>query len=135
MSRETIVVVNGTFDILHAGHLKLLALARSLGSRVIVCIDSDKRIKELKGPDRPINSQQDRVLMLEALKYVDSVHIFDTDLELRNTIRGYAPDYMVKGSDYANKPVIGDEYCRNVVYLKRDDKYSTTKTIKSIASR
>jgi cytidyltransferase-like protein len=78
----TKVVVNGTFDILHLGHLKLLEYASGFpGSYVLVLTDSDRRIKELKGNDRPINNEYERSSMLFALKYVDRVEVFDTDQE------------------------------------------------------
>ena len=69
----TRVIVNGTFDILHPGHVALLTYAKSLGDFLIVAIDSDERVKKLKGSDRPINGQEDRKTMLEALKPVDKV--------------------------------------------------------------
>ena len=75
----TRVFVNGTFDIVHRGHLEMLQYARSLGDEVLVAIDSDRRVRELKGGGRPINNQIDRQFMLESLKYVDRVCIFDSD--------------------------------------------------------
>ena len=79
----TRVVVNGTFDIIHLGHLRLLDYARSLpNSYVLVLTDSDRRIKQLKGNDRPINNEYERCSLLFALKSVDRVETFDTDHEL-----------------------------------------------------
>jgi D-beta-D-heptose 7-phosphate kinase/D-beta-D-heptose 1-phosphate adenosyltransferase len=72
------VVVNGTFDIVHVGHLRMLQLARSLGDYVLVCIDTDRRVKELKGIDRPINNQQERAELLLNLRSVDEVQYFDS---------------------------------------------------------
>ena len=92
------VFVNGTFDILHVGHIALLDYAKSLGDQLVVGIDSDDRVRLLKGSNRPINSQLERGTILSALKSVDEVFVFDTDDELRSLIQ--ACDIMVKGSDY-----------------------------------
>lgn len=130
------IVVNGSFDIVHLGHLKLLEFARSyLDSFVYVLIDSDRRIKELKGSDRPVNNQEERKFLLESLRWVDRVDIFDSDTELENLIKIYQPDVMVKGSDYRDKPVIGAEYCKTIDYYERIEEYSTTKKIHSIINR
>ena len=132
----TKVVVNGTFDILHLGHLKLLEYARGFpDSYVLVLTDSDRRIKELKGNERPINNEYERSSMLFALKYVDRVEIFDTDQELIDLIKRFEPDIMVKGSDYQGKPIIGAEYCKQIKFYDRLGNYSTTKTIQDITSR
>ena len=76
------VMVNGTFDILHRGHLELLRFAKHQGDQLLVAIDSDRRVKELKGASRPINTEEDRRLMLSSLKFVDIVLIFDSKEEL-----------------------------------------------------
>ena len=132
----TKVVVNGTFDILHLGHLKLLEYARGFpNSYVLVLTDSDRRIKELKGNERPINNEYERSSMLFALKYVDRVEIFDTDQELIDLIKRFEPDIMVKGSDYQDKPIIGAEYCKQIKFYDRLGNYSTTKTIQDITNR
>ena len=132
----TKVVVNGTFDILHLGHLKLLEYARGFpDSYVLVLTDSDRRIKELKGNERPINNEYERSSMLFALKYVDRVEIFDTDQELIDLIKRFEPDIMVKGSDYQDKPIIGAEYCKQIKFYDRLGNYSTTKTIQDITNR
>ena len=132
----TRVVVNGTFDIIHLGHLKLLEYARSFpSSYVLVLTDSDRRIKQLKGNDRPINNEYERCSMLFALKFVDRVETFDTDQELVDLIKGFAPDVMVKGSDYQGKPIIGAEYCKEIKFYDRLGNYSTTNKIQDIAAR
>ena len=129
----TKIFVNGTFDILHLGHLELLAYARSLGDFVYVGIDSDRRVKELKGSTRPINNQIERKKMLEALRYVDCVHVFDTDKELCELIADC--DIMVKGDDYKDKPIVGQEVCKQIIFYKKIDGYSTTQKISDITSR
>ena len=94
------IIVNGSFDILHLGHLRLLAHAKSYpNSYVYVLIDSDRRIRELKGPSRPVNNEYERSNMLVSLRYVDRVDIFDSDEELINYIKKFQPDLMIKGSE------------------------------------
>jgi rfaE bifunctional protein nucleotidyltransferase chain/domain len=127
------VFVNGTFDILHVGHVALLDYAKSLGDQLIVGIDSDARVKLLKGSDRPINSQIERGTLLAALKSVDEVFVFDTDDELRSLIQ--ACDIMVKGSDYRDKPIVGQEICKQIVFFERLNGYSTTNKIQDIINR
>ena len=130
------IIVNGTFDILHLGHLRLLQYAKSYpNSFVYVLIDSDRRVKELKGPSRPINSDYERASFLNALRCVDKVDIFDTDQELINYIKNYDPDLMVKGSDYEGKPIIGSEFCKKIIFYDRLKNYSTTKKIQDIIIR
>lgn len=128
------VIVNGTFDILHTGHLDLLKFAKSRGDHLLVCIDTDARVRELKGPSRPINSQEDRRYMLESLKYVDEVRFFDSDQSLVDIIKEYQPAIMVKGSDYKGKIIVGQEYIPEMLYYERTE-HSTTKTIQDIISR
>jgi len=130
------VIVNGTFDILHLGHIRLLEYARSFPqSYVYVLIDSDRRVKELKGSGRPVHNEYERSSFLFALKAVDRVDVFDTDEELRNYIKTYEPDVMVKGSDYRNKTIIGSEYCKEIKFYDRLERYSTTNKIQDIISR
>jgi rfaE bifunctional protein nucleotidyltransferase chain/domain len=132
----TQVVVNGTFDIIHLGHLRLLQYARSFpNSYVLVLIDSDRRVRELKGANRPVNTEYERCSMLFALKCVDRVETFDSDQELVDLIKGFEPDVMVKGSDYRDKPIIGAEYCKEIKFYDRFKDYSTTNKIQDIANR
>ena len=128
------IFVNGTFDILHPGHVQLLNYARSLGDSLIVAIDSDRRVRELKGKDRPINSEDDRKFMLENLCSVDSVWLFDSDQELEDICRLYNP-VMVKGSDYRDRAIVGQQYCKEIVFYDRIEPYSTTRAIQDISSR
>lgn len=128
------IFVNGTFDILHPGHVQLLNYARGLGDNLIVAIDSDRRVRELKGEDRPVNSEHDRKLMLENLRSVDSVWVFDSNQELEDICRLYNP-IMVKGSDYCNRYIVGQQYCKEIIFYDRIEPYSTTQSIQNIGSR
>lgn len=130
------ILVNGTFDILHLGHIKLLEYAKSFPqSYVYVLIDSDRRVRELKGSERPIHNEYERSSFLFALKFVDRVDVFDTDSELRDYVKNFAPDIMVKGSDYKGKQIIGAEYCKEIKFYDRLEKYSTTNKIQDIINR
>jgi D-beta-D-heptose 7-phosphate kinase/D-beta-D-heptose 1-phosphate adenosyltransferase len=132
----TKVVVNGSFDIFHYGHLRLLQFAKSFtNAYVYVLIDSDRRIKQLKGSDRPINTEIERLSLLSELRSVDCVDIFNSDAELDLLIKNFKPDLMVKGSDYKDKPIIGAEHCPTIIFYDRIPTYSTTEKIQSIANR
>jgi len=127
------VFVNGTFDIIHMGHLELLEFAKSLGDFLVVAIDSDRRVKQLKGPTRPINTEYERKQMLEAIRWVDRVYVFDSDAELISHISDC--DLMVKGSDYRGKPIVGQDACPEIVFFERLEDYSSSKKIEDIISR
>lgn len=129
------IFVNGTFDILHRGHLELLNYAKSLGDFLLVGVDSDDRVKEKKGPTRPIYNQGERKFFLENLKAVDSVDIFSSDSELESMIKSFKPDIMVVGSDWKGKPVIGSHYAAKLIFFDRIGDYATTRTIQSIIDR
>jgi D-beta-D-heptose 7-phosphate kinase/D-beta-D-heptose 1-phosphate adenosyltransferase len=128
------IVVNGTFDILHRGHIEMLEYAKSLGDQLLVCIDTDRRVTELKGPTRPINNQQDRAFILQSLKCVDIVEFFDSTEELIEIIEMYKPDIMVKGSDYIGKPIVGESLCKEIKFYDRTE-HSTTEIIQRIIDR
>jgi|TARA_B100000035_G_scaffold48592_1_gene37101 D-beta-D-heptose 7-phosphate kinase/D-beta-D-heptose 1-phosphate adenosyltransferase len=132
---QTKVFVNGTFDLLHKGHLELLNFAKSLGDRLYVGIDTDRRVSEKKGPSRPIYNQEERKFFLENLKAVDKVSLFDSDLELEVLINFIQPDIMVVGSDWEGKSVIGSMYAAKLVFFSRISDYATTKTIQRIIDR
>lgn len=130
------VIVNGTFDVLHVGHIMLLQSARITSSTFVkVLIDSDRRISEIKGPLRPINNVYERSTLLMALKYVDQVVVFDSDQELADEIKHFAPDVMIKGSDYKGKHIIGSEYCKEIRFYERLNQFSSTKKIQDIVNR
>ena len=135
MMPKNIVFTNGCFDILHVGHLRLFKYCKSLGEHVVVAIDTDDRVKESKGPNRPVNNLEERVEMLSALRDVDEVRFFSSDIELTNLVKSIRPQFMVVGSDYENKRVIGSEYAKELRFFRRIDGYSTTGKIKNISDR
>lgn len=130
-----IIFVNGCFDVLHPGHIQLFKYAKSLGDYLIVAIDSDKRVSEMKGPERPIFSQSDRSQTLEAIRYIDVVHIFDSKEDLENLLKSITPDIMIVGSDWKGKEVVGKHYAKAVRFFDRVGEYSTTRTIQGITYR
>jgi rfaE bifunctional protein nucleotidyltransferase chain/domain len=129
------IFVNGTFDILHPGHIQLLNYAKSLGDTLTVGIDSDRRVREKKGCARPVYNVGDRAYMLQNLKAVDYVVVFDSDEELERCIKTVKPDIMVVGSDWKGKSVIGSMYSAELRFFDRIEEYATTKTIQSIINR
>ena len=94
-----VVFTNGVFDLIHVGHLRYLAQAKSLGDVLVVAINSDRSVRELKGPDRPITNESERAEVLAAFREVDYVTIFD-DISPRGLIASLLPDVLVKGGDY-----------------------------------
>jgi D-beta-D-heptose 7-phosphate kinase/D-beta-D-heptose 1-phosphate adenosyltransferase len=127
--------VNGCFDVLHPGHFELLKYARSLGDYLIVAIDSDRKVAEMKGPERPIFSQNDRLTMLTGIRYVDIVYVFDTKKDLEDLLESIKPDILVVGSDWKGKEVVGSQYAKAVRFFNRLGDYSTTQTIRGITYR
>lgn len=112
----------------------MLQFAKSQGDHLLVCIDTDRRVKELKGRTRPINNQDDRKFMLYNLRSVDTVMLFDSSEELIDIIKEYNPDIMVKGSDYRDRSIVGKQYVPKVIFYDRTA-HSTTKTIQDIIDR
>ena len=127
--------VNGCFDILHRGHIELFKYARSLSDYLDVAIDADDRIKQHKGPNRPFNGLEDRKFILQSIQYIDEVISFSNDEELRLSVKNTNPDFMIVGSDWEGKNVIGSEFAKKVIYFERIDGYSTTETIKYLSNR
>lgn len=125
---------NGTFDVLHAGHIKLFREARKLagpGGKVVVGTDSDDRIRELKGPTRPINNLFDRIDFLRAIKYIDDVIAFSSEDTLIANIKRYSPDIILIGEDYIGKRVVGGEFAKEIIYFPRYGGLSSSKIIGS----
>jgi D-glycero-beta-D-manno-heptose 1-phosphate adenylyltransferase len=105
---KRLVFTNGVFDLLHVGHVRYLAQARALGDALVVAINSDRTVRELKGPDRPVFDQAERAEILAALRSVDYVTIFD-DISPRRLIATLLPDVLVKGGDYDLDQIHGRE--------------------------
>ena len=129
----SLVFTNGCFDVIHRGHIELLKFCKGEGNTVFVGINSDKSVKRLKGDNRPINNQEDRKFILESLKYVDKVFVFEEDTPY-NLIKNIKPDMIVKGSDYTEEEVVGADLCK-VSIFQNVEGYSTTKTIQNISNR
>jgi D-beta-D-heptose 7-phosphate kinase/D-beta-D-heptose 1-phosphate adenosyltransferase len=126
------VWINGTFDVLHMGHINLFREARKLAGpegRVVVGIDSDERIRELKGPTRPVNNIFDRFNFLRAIRYIDTVVTFSSAEELEDHIKQFNPDILLIGDDYKDKPIVGSQYAKEVVYFPRYGGLSSSKII------
>ena len=123
------VWTNGCFDILHRGHIELFKYAKGRGDKLIVGVDSDKKVRKDKGSNRPINSLEDRIEMLKSIKYIDELWSFNSTKELRDIVKINKPDIMVIGSDWKGKKVIGEEYAGRVDFFDRVGNYSTTKIL------
>jgi cytidyltransferase-like protein len=122
------VWVNGTFDVFHPGHLALLKFAAEKGE-LHVGIDSDRRISEKKGPDRPVFNLKQRGEMIESLKCIHSVYSFDSDEELIALMEHVSPEIMVIGSDYRGKHIVGGHIPRDIIFFERIEGISTTKIL------
>ena len=121
-----VVWTNGCFDILHRGHIELFKYAKSLGHILYVGIDTDDKVKLDKGPNRPYNNLEDRKIMLESIKYIDQVLVFNSAKELEKLIKLASPDIMVIGSDWKGKKVVGQQYAKKLEFFPRFIGYSTT---------
>ena len=128
---KKIVFTNGCFDILHVGHVKYLEVAKSYGDVLILGLNADSSVRKLKGPTRPINTQDDRAYILASLESVDYVVIFEeeTPYELIKLIK---PNVLVKGGDYEGKEVVGQDIADELKLVQFVDGKSTTNTIKRI---
>ena len=105
---KRLVFTNGVFDLLHVGHVRYLAQARALGDALLVAINSDRTVRELKGPNRPVFNEAERAEILAALRVVDYVVVFD-DVSPRSLIAELLPDVLVKGGDYNLDQIHGRE--------------------------
>ena len=128
----SIVWTNGTFDILHPGHIELFKVAMSLGDQVIVATDTDEKIKAYKGEHKPVNDLCYRVAMLEAIKYIDVVHTFGSRQQLEDLVQLYEPDILLLGDDWRDGEVVGWEYAGETRFLPRVGGYASSKTVKKI---
>ena len=130
----TVCFTNGCYDILHIGHIRMLKYCHELAEKVVVGIDSDERVKTLKGSQRPFNTQKDRAEMLLALRYVDHVEIFNSDDELIELVAKHKPQFMVVGEEYRTKTVIGGHHAQEGKYFRRIGEYSTTNILQDFAT-
>ena len=123
------VWMNGCFDVLHHAHFKMIEFASTFGELVVIGIDSDKRVKKLKGDDRPFHSEDERKYNLERINGVSKVIIFDSEIMLEEAIKRYQPDIFVIGSDYKDKSIVGEKYSKSMVFFNRMEDFSTTKIL------
>jgi rfaE bifunctional protein nucleotidyltransferase chain/domain len=121
--------INGCFDVLHYGHFRMIEYAASLGEMLVIGIDSDERVKKMKGDNRPFHTETQRKFNLMQLKGVSNVVIFDSDETLRSQIELYKPNIFVIGSDYVNKPIIGGNHADEIRFFDRITDFSTTKIL------
>lgn len=132
---KKIVFTNGCFDILHSGHIGYLNHAKSLGDILFIGLNSDSSVNALKGPERPINDQQERKFILENLKAVDFVEIFDEETPI-NLIKEVNPNFLVKGGDWAIEQIVGHEFVQEnggtVKSLPFKEGFSTTSIVEKI---
>lgn len=133
---KRLVFTNGVFDLLHVGHVRYLAQARALGDTLLVAINSDRTVRELKGPERPVFNEAERAEILAALRVVDYVVVFD-DVSPRSLIAELLPDVLVKGGDYDLDQIHGREEVEaaggNVVSLPFVKGASTTALIQKMS--
>ena len=129
MKSRKIVWTNGCFDILHRGHIELFKYAKSLGDTLLVGVDSDFKVKQDKGEDRPFNNEEDRIELLNSIRYIDKVFLFNTTEQLDRTIRNVQAQVMVIGSDWKGKKVVGESHVENICFFDRIPNYSTTKIL------
>lgn len=106
---KKIVFTNGCFDIIHHGHLDYLAKAADLGNLLVIGVNTDASVRKLKGPERPVNNEQDRALQLASLLFADAVCLFDEDTP-KELIEAVKPDVLVKGGDYTLDKIVGADF-------------------------
>ena len=132
---EEVVFTNGCFDIIHRGHIEVLAQTADLGDRLIIGLNSDSSIQKLKGEDRPIIDEQARAILLSALSFVDAVILFPEDTPI-NLISTLLPDLLAKGGDYEIETIVGHEIVQNnggeVILVPFVDGFSSTIIIDKI---
>ena len=132
---HSVVFTNGCFDVLHRGHVTYLAQARDLGDCLVVGLNSDTSVKRLKGENRPVNSENDRAIVLAALSFVDYIILFEEDTP-KNLIEQVKPDILVKGGDYQIENIVGADFVTEnggkVLTIPFVDGYSSTKIIQAL---
>ena len=132
---KTIVFTNGVFDLLHPGHVRYLQQARALGDALMVGVNSDRSVRAIKGPSRPVNPEEDRGEVLAGLACVDGVVIFDGDTP-HDLIAALQPDVLVKGADWAADAIVGRDIVEarggRVVRIPVETGYATTAIIEKI---
>ncbi|MCD6583350.1 MAG: D-glycero-beta-D-manno-heptose 1-phosphate adenylyltransferase [Candidatus Omnitrophica bacterium] len=128
---KKIVFTNGCFDILHPGHIKVIKEAKSKGDILVVGINSDSSVRKIKGPQRPILDERARAKVVSALEDVDFVIIFKQSTPL-NLIKAIKPHYLVKGSDWEKKNIVGRDLVKKVFTVKILKGYSTTEIVNRI---
>ena len=126
------LLLTGCFDVLHIGHIRIINYANTVADKVFIAIDGDDKVKKDKGNSRPFNRQEDRREFLENIKGVNEVLIFDSEKELEIICKDLLPDYRLVGSDWKGKKVVGESYCRNVIYYDRIPGFSTTNILENI---
>jgi D-beta-D-heptose 7-phosphate kinase/D-beta-D-heptose 1-phosphate adenosyltransferase len=124
------VFMTGTFDVLHRGHIEVLKYAKNLGDTLTVAVDTDARVRSLKGSSRPFHNEDDRVFVLSSISYVNDIVTFGSDEELIQHLKRIKPHILVAGSDWKDKPGVGREYAEQVVFFDRIQPYSTTSILK-----
>lgn len=135
---RAIVLTNGVFDLLHSGHIDVLSAARAAGDALVVAVNSDASVRRLKGQDRPVRAEADRVLVVAALEMVDAVVLFEQDTPLE-VIRVIDPDVLVKGGDYREDTIVGASEVRQrggrVVVVPLRPGFSTTAIVERLRAR
>lgn len=120
------VWINGCFDVLHHGHFQLISHAKSLGGKLTIGIDSDRRVKESKGDNRPFHNETQRIFNLLQIEGVNGIVVFDSDKELSDLIKEYQPDIFVIGEEYRDKGIIGRKHAKKIEYFPKVEGFSTT---------
>lgn len=129
---KRVSMTNGCFDLLHVGHIESIEMAALCGEVLIVAVNSDKSVRQAKGDSRPIVPEHERVKMIDSLKGVDYVVMFDNEEELHELYKTISPSVLVKGEEYRGKEIFGSEYAGHVVFVPTRHDRSTTGLIERI---
>jgi len=136
-NHKKLVVTNGCFDILHKGHVEYLLKARNAGDGLLVLVNSDSSVRQLKGPARPVNNEQDRAFLLASLKCIDAVMVFN-GLRCTDMIKALKPDIYAKGGDYNIDTINSEEKAAlleagtKIIFIPFVSGFSTTETISKL---